>query len=362
MPVYKDEKKRTWYVMCWFKDWQGNKKQKCKRGFETKREAQEWERQFLLQRQADVTMTLESFYELYKRDLGSKIRENTWQTKESVIQEKVLPYLGKRKLSEITPQDVIEWQNQIRELTYGKKGKKYSSNYLKGIHNQLSAIFNHAMRYYGLKSNPAAVVGNMGKEECKEKDFWTKEEYEKFSEAIMDKPISYYAFELLYWTGMREGELLALTSDSFDFEGQFILINKSYQRLHGEDVITEPKTKKSNRYVKMPNFLCEEIKDYLKMYYGMEGNDRIFPVTKGYLHHEMDRGCKESGVKRIRIHDLRHSHVSMLIDMGFTALAIGDRVGHESERITYQYAHLFPTVQTEMADKLEAERGGNAVS
>ena len=90
----------------------------------------------------------------------------------------------------------------------------------------------------------------------------------------------------------------------------------------------------------------------------MEPTDRLFTVTKSYLHHEMDRGAKEAGVKRIRIHDLRHSHISLLIDMGFTALAIADRVGHESIDITYRYAHLFPTRQVEMADKLDIERKG----
>ena len=79
-------------------------------------------------------------------------------------------------------------------------------------------------------------------------------------------------------------------------------------------------------------------------------------MTKSYLHHEMDRGAKEAGVKRIRIHDLRHSHVSLLIEMGFSALAIADRVGHESVDITYKYAHLFPSKQQEMAQKLDMER------
>ena len=129
-------------------------------------------------------------------------------------------------------------------------------------------------------------------------------------------------------------------------------------RLHGEDVITTPKTKKSNRTIKMPNFLCDEMRDYLGMLYGVKKKDRIFTVTKSYLHHEMDRGAKEAGVKRIRIHDLRHSHISLLIDMGFSAVAIADRVGHESIEITYRYAHLFPSKQTEMADKLDFERTG----
>ena len=198
----------------------------------------------------------------------------------------------------------------------------------------------------------------MGREEHKEMLFWTKAEYLKFAEAMMDKPLSYYAFEMLYWCGIREGELLALTPADFDFEAGTVKINKSYQRLHGEDVITTPKTKKSNRTIKMPNFLCDEMRDYLGMLYGVKKKDRIFTVTKSYLHHEMDRGAKEAGVKRIRIHDLRHSHISLLIDMGFSAVAIADRVGHESIEITYRYAHLFPSKQTEMADKLDFERTG----
>lgn len=153
--------------------------------------------------------------------------------------------------------------------------------------------------------------------------------------------------------------MLALTPADFDFKNQTVTINKSYQRLKGRDVITTPKTKKSNRVVKMPQFLSEEMEDCMKLFYSLKPKDRIFPVTKHYLSHEMDRGCKETGVKRIRIHDLRHSHVSLLVDMGFTALAIGDRVGHESEKITYRYAHLFPSRQTEMADRLNIERTGN---
>ena len=188
--------------------------------------------------------------------------------------------------------------------------------------------------------------------------FWTKAEYQRFAEAMMDKPLSYYAFEMLYWCGIREGELLALTPADFDFEAGTVKISKSYQRLHGEDVITTPKTKKSNRTIKMPNFLCDEMRDYLGMLYGVKKKDRIFTVTKSYLHHEMDRGAKEAGGKRIRIHDLRHSHISLLIDMGFSAVAIADRVGHESIEITYRYAHLFPSKQTEMADKLDFERTG----
>ena len=152
---------------------------------------------------------------------------------------------------------------------------------------------------------------------------------------MMDKPLSYYAFQMLYWCGIRVGELLALTPSDFDFNNKTVTISKSYQRLHGEDIITSPKTPKSNRTIKMPQFLCDEMQEYINMFYEAGENDRIFPISKSYLHHEMDRGAKAAGVKRIRIHDLRHSHISLLIDMGFSAVAIADRVGHESIDITY---------------------------
>ena len=352
MGAFKNEKNGTWYVQFRYTDWRGERQQKLKRGFTTKREAQEWEREFLMQKQADVTMSFDSFVKLYKNDVKPRLKENTWLTKESIIEKKILPYFAKRRLCDITAKDVIEWQNEIRKLT-DKSGKKYSQTYLKTVHNQLSALFNYAVRYYGLKSNPAAIAGNMGTEERKEMQFWTLKEYKKFSEAMMDKTVSYYAFEMLYWCGIREGEMLALTPKDFDFRAETVTINKSYQRLKGRDVITTPKTKKSNRTIKMPKFLCEEMEEYLEMFYGAGENDRIFPVSKSYMHHEMDRGAKAAGVKRIRIHDLRHSHVSLLIEMGFTALAIADRLGHKSIEVTYRYAHLFPSKQTEMANKLD---------
>ena len=302
-----------------------------------------------------MDMSFEAFAELYTRDIKPRLKETTWLTKEHIIRTKLLPCFGKRKLSEISTKDVIAWQNELLAHR-GEQKKSYSAVYLKTMHNQLSAIFNHAVRFYGLHNNPAAQAGNMGTEQRKEMLFWTKEEYQRFAEAMMDKPASFYAFEMLYWCGIREGELLALTPADFDFEAGTVRINKSYQRLHGEDVITTPKTKKSNRTIKMPQFLCDEMQDYLKMLYDLKRKDRIFTITKSYLHHEMDRGAKEAGVKRIRIHDLRHSHISLLIDMGFSAVAIADRVGHESIEITYRYAHLFPSKQMEMADKLDMQR------
>lgn len=326
MAVYKDGDK--WRVIYRYTNYKGERKQTQKRGFATKREAVAWEHEVMLKSESKLDMTFASFFEIYEEDKKKRVKENTWESKSHVIRTKILPYFGERKIAEIEPKDVIAWQNEL--LAYkGENGEVYSSTYLKIIHAQLSAIFNHAIRYYHLPSNPAQKAGSMGSEEHK---------------------------ETLYWCGIRMGELLALTPKDFDFEKQTLTINKSYQRLNGRDVITTPKTKKSNRVIKMPKFLCEEMQEYIGMLYEVDENDRLFPITKHYLHHEMDRGAKIAGVKRIRIHDLRHSAISLLIEMGFSALAIAERVGHESIDITYRYAHLFPTKQTEMANKLDVER------
>ncbi|MDR2546748.1 MAG: site-specific integrase [Lachnospiraceae bacterium] len=356
MSVFKNDDNGTWYTMVRYTNWKGERKQKCKRGFTTRKEALDWEREFLQQQSADMDMTFAAFVELYSRDMKTRLRLNTWQTKENIIQNKLMPYFGNKSMSEISAKDIIQWQNEMMNLR-GKNGKPFSATYLKTMHNQVSAIFNHAVKFYDLKSNPAAKAGSVGRKEAKDMLFWTKDEYIKFADAMMDKPLSFYAFEMLYWCGIRLGELLALTKADCDFAKSTVSINKSYQRLNREDIITEPKTPKSNRVIKMPDFLCHEIQEYIKTLYSCEPGDRLFPISKSYLHHEMDRGAKQSGVKRIRVHDLRHSHVSHLIELGFSAVAIADRVGHESIDITYRYAHLFPSKQEEMADRLDMERG-----
>ena len=192
-----------------------------------------------------------------------------------------------------------------------------------------------------------------------EMKFWTKEEYLTFSRAMMNKEESYHAFEILYWCGIRLGELLALTAEDFDFEKKTLRINKSYQQIKGKDVITTPKTRKSNRVLTLPDFLVDEMQDYIsRLPWYLKVDDRIFTITKSGLHHEMDRGCRETGVKRIRVHDLRHSHVSMLIEMGFSAVDIANRVGHESVKVTYRYAHMFPNKYLMIAKKLNISRNG----
>ena len=213
MAIYKEDKTNTWRVIYRYTDWTGERKQSQKRGFKTKREAQIWEREQLNKATADLDMTFDSFVEQYTADMQTRIKENTWSTKEHIIRTKIIPYFGKQKMSNITAQQIITWQNELMNYK-DENGKSLSPVYLKTINNQLSAIFNHAVKYYNLRENPCKKAGSMGKKKNREMLFWTKEEYLKFAEVMMDKPLSFYAFEMLYWCGIREGELLALTGQS----------------------------------------------------------------------------------------------------------------------------------------------------
>ena len=217
MPAYKDSKTGTWFVKFYCKDWTGENKQIKKRGFATKREALDYERNYKIRQENNLDMTLGEFWKLYTEDVKNYVKLNTWLTKEHIVDTKILSYFKNLKMNEITPGDVRKWQNEMVAFR-NENGKSYSQTYKKTMHNILSAIFNHACRFYNLKSNPARQAGNMGREEKKEMLFWTTEEYKKFSEAVIDKPVSFYAFEMLYWTGMRLGELLALTMEDFDLE------------------------------------------------------------------------------------------------------------------------------------------------
>ena len=349
MKAEKDKKTGKWLIQYRYTDWQGKRRKSTKRGFATKREAEEWLRNFLITQKADFDMKFEDFWKMYCADMETRLREHTMRTKKYIVELKILPYFGNKRVNDITAADIRQWQNELIKMGY-------SPTYLKTINNQLSAIFNYAVRYYDLKSNPCVKAGSMGKSKAEEMDFWTGEEFRKFIDSVMNKRLSYMAFMTLYWTGMRMGELLALNPKDIDLEKRTISITKSYQRLGKKDVITPPKTSKSKRVITIPEFLAADIKDYMDSLYDLQENDRLFPITKYYLEHEMQRGIKESGVKRIRVHDLRHSHASMLIELGFSPLEIANRLGHEKVETTLNtYAHLYPNKQTKLAERLDSE-------
>lgn len=344
MPAYKDESRGTWYASFYYTDWDGRRRLKKKRGFERKKDAQEFEREFLAKQTQSCDMTFKSLWELYSKDMKTRLRENTFKTKSHIVDKLILPFFGQLQISNITPAHVRKWQSGLI-----KKG--YAQTYLKTINNQLSAIFNYAVKIYGLPKNPCRIAGSMGKKQADAMRIWTTDDYDKFIVCV--RPADRVAFAILFWTGIRIGELLALTLNDFDFVSKTMRISKSYQRVNGHDIITEPKTEKSKREIPLPEKLCTMVQEYANRLYGYHPDDRLFPHQKSYYHKIMDRACEASGVERIRLHDLRHSHVSLLIELDSPVLLASERLGHEDIETTLRtYGHLYPDKHNEIAKRL----------
>lgn len=267
-----------------------------------------------------------------------------------MINKHILPYFGTKKLNEITPADIIQWQKIIQE-------KNLSKTYERMIQNQINALFNHAQRIYNLKENPCKKVKRMGKSDADKLDFWTKEEYDTFISGADKRSEDYLMFEILFWTGIREGELLALTLSDFDMSDNLLNINKTYHRINGKDVISTPKTDNSVRTIIIPNFLKEEVQEYIGQHYGLPENERLFPIVARTLQKRLKKYEEKTGVKPIRVHDLRHSHVAYLINQGVEPLIIKERLGHKNIQITLNtYGHLYPSRQKEIAEMLDEKR------
>lgn len=357
MPVYKDEKRNTWYCKCNYKDWLGESKSKMKRGFATKKDAQQWEREFLQRQSASMDMKLASFVEVYFEDKAPRLKERSIMTKRILFETKIIPYFGEKQMNEITPVDIIKWQNALLN-------QDYKPTYLRMIQNQVTALFNHAERFYQLKENHCKKVDKMGRANAKELNFWTKDEYEQFIQGFMEEEEMYrIIFQMLLWLGCRVGELLALTSEDIDFEGGMVSISKTYYRRNQTDYITPPKTESSNRKITIPKFLEEELKNFLDRQYGLTPEERIFPITDRAIQKKMKQKTELAKLKPIRVHDLRHSHIALLIEKGLQPLVIAQRVGHDSVNTTMNiYGHLYPNKQKQVADMLNAEATGEPES
>ena len=219
MPTYKDEKIGLWYCKFVFTDWTGKRKQKKKMGFRLQKDAKEYERQFLSTSKASCNMLFSAFIEFYMADCKARLKPTTYSGKEFLIKTHVLPYFGDMPLNTITAVHIRNWQTKLIDSP-----NNYSETYLKSIHNQVSAIFNYACKFYQLPENPARQCGAMGKKKADSMKFWTVDEFRQFIQKVSDKPASKMIFNLLFWSGMRSGEMLALTLENFDFTAKAVAL------------------------------------------------------------------------------------------------------------------------------------------
>ena len=345
MPQYKDDTRGTWYCKFSYTDWTGKRRQKLKRGPKTKREVSAWERAFLEQRQGSPDMTFQTLYELYAADLETRARESTCRSRLSLIRRHILPYWKDKKLNECSAADVRAWQGEIKRTDLEE-----STQYM--VHCHLSSMFNFAVRFYHLPSNPCRLVKAIGKPK-RSLNFWTIEEFKAFFPSVQD-PFLRTAFMVLFYSGIRCGELLALTVKDFDPTAKTLSIKGTFHRFNRSDMITEPKTENSKRTVPIPGFLADQLQEIITHIYDPGPNDRIFQtVTPSRLYTAIQKGSEAAGVKKIRVHDLRHSHVSLLIHMGFSVFLIAERIGDTVDMVNKIYGHLYPNKQQEVAEQLE---------
>lgn len=358
MPAYKytlkDGKTTRWYANFYFTDWTGAKKHVCKRGFKTQREAKEYERTFLDQQNASSDILFSSLVENYMEDMSHRLKPTTMENKRYIITGKLLPYFENQKVCDIDTIKIRKWQNEL--ISYrDETGNPLSQTYLKTVNTQLSAIMNYAVAHYRLPVNPCRAAGSIGKSRADEMHIWTQDQYEQFSGTIQKSSLK-LAFDILFYTGIRSGELLALTPADI-LPSKRIDINKNYAKINGEELFLEPKTPKARRCISIPDFIYDGIMEYVSKLYGIENGDRIFYFSKSALERDIKRIAAKAGLPAIRVHDLRHSHASMLIEMGFSPLEIADRLGHESVKTTLDiYSHLYPNKDLQLADRLNQFR------
>lgn len=360
MPSYLDKNHKgnnPWYVKFYYTNEEGKKTVKIKRGFRTKREADKFEKSFLQDLASNKEYAFEAVVDFYLRDKANRIKESTMQTKKAIIEKYIVPAFKGRDIRSITIRDLMEWQG--RELFQKDENgeRKLSDTYIKAINSQLRAIFNFAKRADYIEDNPIVDLESVGKKESdREYVIWTSDEFWKFEDAITDYEDAYLAIMILYYTGLRKGELLALTVNDFNFERRTLSVNKTYSVIKGKEIITEPKTQRSKRVVELPPFLAEAIQDYIDLQYKPEGSQRIFQEKSGkFIETAMEEGCKRTGLSKPRIHDLRHSHITFLGMNLVPPKEIARRVGHSEVKMTWHYSHSTAEGQNDLIQKLERD-------
>ncbi|MCR0567394.1 site-specific integrase [[Clostridium] innocuum] len=296
---------------------------------------------------------------------------------QAFFKNRITPFFKGKILHKITQQDIEEWQRWLLDQRYlqrkvyknlnGKKildedksvYKRYSNSSMKNSHTYLNEYFKFCIREKHMKSNPMDNVKRvMNKDELPDElQFWNLAEYKKFISCVDNKEYK-VLFELLYWTGMRIGEALALNWNDIDFENQQIRIYKSYNEK--KHTITSVKQSRSNRTILLSKNLCKGLKwlySEYKEYDGFSKESYVFgiyaPWDDNTLRRYKNTCCKEAGVQQIKIHGFRHSHVSLLINNGYTAFEIAKRIGDTVAMVQSTYAHLFAITQRNMIDFLD---------
>lgn len=346
MTVYKDEDRGTWYFVTRIEQPDGSKKQVKRRGFQTKKAALLAEARLEEEGIAEEIVTFEFIAKEYLKWYQKRRKESSYIKISSIIDVHLIPHFKRKELRTIKQRDIIKFQDKLIE-------SNFAPSHIKKIHTTLSAVFKFAIKNEYTKENPASIVGNVDLKEEKHVNYWTLEEFKAFIQSV-EEPLYYALFMTLYYSGMRKGELLALTWGDIDFDNNMINVDKTeYNRK-----VTSTKTASSTRKILMPKHVMTLLH---KM--KLERNPKMTYVVFGEFHESvststLDRKYEKyvelSGVKKIRIHDFRHSHASYLINKGIIVSVVAARLGHSDVATTLNtYSHLFPTTEADAVLQME---------
>lgn len=358
MPVYLDKATKKWFYQV-SKVVDGERKRFKKRGFERKVDALAAERKFL-ESFDDVVhdnITFDYLIDTYLSIRKEEIKISTYHRNKIRIQKYVSDYFGKIKIKNIELKTISAWKKYLSSF-------QLSTDYRNRMYKDLKSILEIGVNLYNL--NPKLLFELKPIKNTtvikKDVDFFTKEEFDRFIEVIKDNDHK-TLFNLLYYSGLRIGELQALTWE--DFYNSKIRVNKTLtNKVVGRGaIILPPKTASANREILLPDFVNEELlkykankKDLLKGQ--LNERDYIFGGVLPYSHTSITRWknnyCKLSGVKKIRLHDFRHSHATYLINHGADYMIVAERLGHSDVSETLNtYSHLFPSRQENLIKLLK---------
>ena len=365
MPVYYNADKKTWYAMFYAKDYKGVNKKYKKTGFKKKKEAQEYEYEFKKKIAKSVNMSFQSLYELYFEDYSKRHKPTAINTVENFFRLHILPFFGDVEISKINSYMIREWQNEMLEKK-NENGKPFSENSKANIYAALKSLFNWAAKYQELNENPCKNLGAFGsKKNRSEMKIWSVDDFNKFINLLEIKnkekdgkyTDSIIIFKILFWTGLRIGEVLALTFDDINLKEKFIDVNKTISHINKKDYITTPKTLGSVRKVILPENLILDLKLYFSKFekQKISKSERIFNLKKSQLRYILEKYSIQADVEKIRLHDFRHSHASYLLFIQADITAISKRLGHDNLQTTINtYSHLYKDANKQLMKKLNS--------
>lgn len=347
-------KEGIYYYSIRYKDKNGNVIQKKSQNskWKTKREVREAINVFLdsINKKESSKMSYNDLHCLFINEKSNVCKQRTITTYEEAHKYHISKFFGEMLISEITTEDIIRWQNNLLKT-------KYKNSYLKTLQDIFKRVLLWGIKNDYLKQNPYKCERAKRHEIKKEMDIFTPDDYSKFKSVIEDNMWA-IVFDVLYWTGIRKGELMALRFRDINLNDSEITVSKTYDTRNR--ITTPPKTSNSYRTVVIPTSLKENLSNYIEEQKNIIGyNDDLFlfgfhkPLPPSTLDNRKIKYCKMAGVDLIRIHDFRHSHVSLLINDGIDDFVISKRLGHSRDMVNNTYGHMFKNRGKEVINTLD---------